>query len=676
MPSPKHQAIACLLWCAAFACDAQPDERCPTPSAGEVAGIPAPADGSGKARCVDPATNTGRATANAIVRADDAFGTSVGRESIGIYTAGSVRGFSAVAAGNVRINSMYFDQIQPLYPMMREATNIRIGLSATASPFPAPTGIVDYTLLTPKAVPSTSATAAIDSWGGVSVQIDRDQPLLASLRMAGAIGLYRNEFRNGTDNAQVVSALAGRWAPNEQITVQPFWQHSTVRDDDTGPLYMTAGNYLPPEMERRRFAGPSWLDANSRSDVYGVVANVAISPRTQLHAGIFHSRIDMRTDAANLYVGVDRDGYGRQIAILDPPSAYTATSGETRLTRAFVHGKTSHQLHLNLRARRKERTYDGSSEIDLGPARIGARRDIERPEVRFQEQSRYALRQASAGVAYRGLLGKALEVGAGVQKVRYEKTTTLPGLAPASSRSDPWLYNLSVVGMVGDQLSVYGGLVKGLEENGVAPASAANRNQPLQAIETSQRDLGVRWQIHRDMRLIVGAFDIEKPYFQTGNSGTFEPLGSIGSRGLELSLSGKLRPNLTVVAGGVLMRAEVTGPQVAAGAIGSHPVGIPDRVFRLNMDWKPDAAGGALSFDMGAAHASAKWANRSNTVRIPARTIVDLGARYRIASGDRNMLLRFVVSNVFDTFGFEALASGLYDTIPGRQAFLSLTADF
>jgi iron complex outermembrane receptor protein len=41
---------------------------------------------------------------------DDALGTSVGRQTIGLYTPTSARGFNPIQAGNVRIEGLYFDQ--------------------------------------------------------------------------------------------------------------------------------------------------------------------------------------------------------------------------------------------------------------------------------------------------------------------------------------------------------------------------------------------------------------------------------------------------------------------------------------------------------------------------------------------------------------------------------------
>jgi iron complex outermembrane recepter protein len=56
-----------------------------------------------------------RAAENAVRQANDAFGTSIGREAIGLYDSDSVRGFSPTAAGNVRIDGLYFDQVWRLY---------------------------------------------------------------------------------------------------------------------------------------------------------------------------------------------------------------------------------------------------------------------------------------------------------------------------------------------------------------------------------------------------------------------------------------------------------------------------------------------------------------------------------------------------------------------------------
>ena len=50
-----------------------------------------------------------RVNENPVTAADDAFGTTVGSQAIGLYDTGKVRGFSPHDAGNLRIEGVYFD---------------------------------------------------------------------------------------------------------------------------------------------------------------------------------------------------------------------------------------------------------------------------------------------------------------------------------------------------------------------------------------------------------------------------------------------------------------------------------------------------------------------------------------------------------------------------------------
>ena len=81
---------------------------------------------------------------NPVASADDAFGLTLGLESVGMYNSSGVRGFSPQAAGNVRIDGLYFDEQGALSDRVIESSAIRVGLTEIGYAFPAPTGIVDY----------------------------------------------------------------------------------------------------------------------------------------------------------------------------------------------------------------------------------------------------------------------------------------------------------------------------------------------------------------------------------------------------------------------------------------------------------------------------------------------------------------------------------------------------
>lgn len=676
----KTIAGALALACAAAPAAASAGAGNPAETSRSTAGPPPAAaaaqQGGKEATPAAPPSRqpNGRAAENVVTQAEDAFGTSIGRETIGLYSSGSVRGFSPVSAGNTRIDTLYFDQVQSPNARIRRSTNIRVGLSALGFPFPAPTGIVDYALKTPGRDRTLSAYLSVDSWRGAALELDAVQPLGDTLSLGAGLGLYRVEFGDGTDTAQNVQALMLRWTPTPSIDIQPFWQRSEVYDD-VGPLYVPAGPYLPPRVPRRRFQGPEWAEHEGTSLLYGVRAIAAAGPRTLVRIGLFRSLLDDRIGAANLYTGVSPDGDAQHSVLIDPPGSFASTSGELRVSRTLADGARTHLLHASLRGRVRSRVYGGSDRIDLGPTRIEDVVQVPKPSFEFTDQSRDSVRQWTAGIAYEGRWKGVGELSLGLQKTDYRKRVRLPGFGEARTESRPWLFNATVAVHATEKLAAYAGYVRGLEESGVAPANAANRNQPLPAIRTSQRDAGLRWTLRPNLRLVAGVFEVCKPYFQLNELNQFALLGDVRNRGLELSLTGKLVPQLVIVAGAVFLDPEVTGEGVRLGRVGRRPVGLAKRTLRLNADWRPKLDG-KLSLDLGIASTSGRPSTRDNQVEVPRRTIVDIGARYRLRQGDRPLTLRLAATNLLDTYGLDVLSSGTYYAIPGRLVTLSLASDF
>lgn len=550
-----------------------------------------------------------------------------------------------------------------------------MGLSTLGFPFPAPTGIVDYALRAPGQEASASVYASLDEWGGASLELDTVLPLGPTLSLAGGVAGYSNEFYNGTNSLQHVEGVTLRWTPSPTLEVQPFWQRSDVYDDEIGGWYIPSGPVLPPRLPRRRTLGPDWVEYEGSATLYGVKAVANPAERLTLRAGLFRSFFNDRIAATNLYTNIQPDRSARQRIVVDPPGEFAFTSGELRATYAVPDGPRVHILHASLRGQQRERVYGGSDVIDLGPTTIDTPMNTRKPVYNFDERSRDRVRQSTAGLAYEGRWSGVGELSLGVQRTDYRKRVDLPGLTEAETSSRPWLFNVTAAAFLSEQLAIYGGYVRGLEESGTAPGNAANRNEPLPAIRTRQVDGGVRWAITPDLKLVAGAFEISKPYFQLDEANVFMLLGDVRNRGAEFSLSGKLTPRLNIVAGAVLLDPKVTGEGVRLGRVGERPVGLPTRTLRFNADWKPPFAQ-RLSLDLGVSHSSRRPSTRDNRVFIPDRTLIDVGARYRTRLAGKPASLRIAVTNLFNVFGFEIISSGTYDLNAPRLATLSLATDF
>jgi iron complex outermembrane receptor protein len=486
-----------------------------------------------------------RSEENVVTQAEDAFGTSIGRESIGLYSASSVRGFSPTQAGNARIDGLYFDQVWGLSSRLRRATIIRVGLSAFGFPFPAPTGVIDYQFRRAGSEEALSTYAYATTYGEAGFEADAVLPLAGDrLSLGAGLALYNNEFYNGTDSQQHIEALQLRWRPTPEIDILPFWNRSYILDDEIGPIYVPAGPRLPLKVERRRFHGPDWAVYEGAAINYGALASYAPAPDWRVRGGVFRSLFDNEIDHFNFIVDLDQNGLGRQEISVDPPAKSASTSGELRLTRSFVEGPLLHVFHLSARGRERARVFGGSDFIDLGPIAIGEEQDAPQPDYQFTEQTRDSVSQWIGGIAYEGRWRDRGELTLGVSYTDYEKRTEQPGLPIAVSHADPWLWNAALAVNLTRTLVAYGGYTRGLEESGLAPANAANRNAALPAIETEQREAGLRWQIRPNLTLTAGAFEVRKPYFNLDEADVWRELGDVQNRGVEISLSGSLAQSL------------------------------------------------------------------------------------------------------------------------------------
>ena len=186
-------------------------------------------------------------------------------------------------------------------------------------------------------------------------------------------------------------------------------------------------------------------------------------------------------------------------------------------------------------------------------------------------------------------------------------------------------------------------------------------------------DAGLRYRLTDTIKLVAGVFDLRKPYYNLDAGNRFDLLGDIVNRGVEFSVAGAVTPRLNIVAGGVLLRPRVTGDGVALGRVGARPVGIAARSLDFNADWRLPVEG--LSLDAGVSNTGRVAATRDNSVTIPSRTLVDLGARYRFRLGRRDLTMRAEIRNVGNVYGFDLESAGAYAIIPGRVVSAYITVD-
>ena len=616
-----------------------------------------------------------RAQDNAVTSAEDAFGTSIGLQTVGLYSQNDARGFNPQQAGNLRIEGLYFDQ--ETYTtgscMVRETT-MRIGIAAQSYSFPSPTGIADFGLRTPGDQWAFSALVSRGPFNGLSVQVEEQVPIEAKTLSADFCGaFYKNIlFETVRRDDSAVFGTTLRWRPIERTEIIPFWSYVAGGGRQALPIVYTDGTVPLPQFRERDLASQTWTTQGWRMTNLGAVVKSELAEQWKLTAGLFHSQ-ERDPWSFNPYLQLNANSTADSVVDVGPPLAAESTSGELRLTGVASVGSRRQQLQLAIRGRTVARSYGGDDNIDFGNIALLDLRQFAQPPIAFTARSEDRTRQLDVGVTYeehwQGLGSAAI----GLLKDSYRRAADVPSFGSETFRTTPWLLNLRVALESGSRLKYYGSYTQGLEDSALAPITAINRGEPPPAARTWQVDGGLRYSPGEKLRVIFGVFDIHKPYLNLDANSVYRTLGRLHNEGLESSLSYS-NAGLTVLAGAVLLRPHVDLTIPQPGIIGSEPLGPVPLTLTASFDyapvrWGPWAA--SLQWD----RLSSRYATSDDRQQLPSYATLNAGIRYQWKLREYSWTLRFDGFNLFNAQALHVSALDSFLPEQGRRISLTLAID-
>ena len=226
-------------------------------------------------------------------------------------------------------------------------------------------------------------------------------------------------------------------------------------------------------------------------------------------------------------------------------------------------------------------------------------------------------------------------------------TAPLTALDPASGTTKPVINGGAVFGPYrSTQYEVGGKLFVGRIAASIALFSTS---QPLGYVATAADPAFVRYSLNGEQR----------------------------NRGIELSADGELAPGLRVIAGGSAIDAARRRSTGAANA-GKRIAGVPGYTANANVEWDVAFLRG-VTVTGRVVQTGRQWVDAANTLRLPAWTRLDLGARVVAAVADRPVTLRLNVDNVagdrYWASAFDAFSQALLQGAP-RTYKASASVDF
>lgn len=608
---------------------------------------------------------------SAVRSAADAFGERVGTEQSGLYSETQVRGFDLNDSGAYRIDDAYFSRAAALNDPLLAGVGVRVGVNAVRLAYPAPSGVVNYRLREAGPVNELRLGAGLRDFGTPVFQGDGSFRA-GDFSFAGGF-VWRPQWRlaQGYGGRGLDVGGVGAWqiTPDQRLRAYA----STFRRGYDGDYAVVPSEAaVPPSLQRLHQYSPSWAWTQATNSNFGALYDARIGA-FEVDIAAFHSIFDIdRTDFT--LISADAAGHASATTFRGPGRSKVSDSVEARVSGQFEAGSINHLATASVRGGRMNVDLASTLAIPLSDFDL---RDAEQPEgtqaqwsgTRGTDRVEQVTASAGYGLAWRD----RVQLRSAIHRTRYEKNVLSIADVRTEGVTEATLYNASVIVNFTDRSAVFGSWVTGLEESGVAPTSAINRDEVLPPVEAEQFELGVRHAITPELTFIGALFDVSKPTngFRTDRS--FGLVGEVRHRGVEASVAGKLGAKTRVVLGAVAFQPEVTGPLVDAGVVGSRAAGISHVIVNANVErqiWN------GWSVDASVSYAGERWADTANTFQTPAVTTLNIGTRSRFDLAGRPAEFRMLASNVTGVDGYWAAPTGLFSPIPPRTVRAVLSVSF
>jgi iron complex outermembrane recepter protein len=607
---------------------------------------------------------------SAVYSAADAFGERVGTEQSGLYSETQVRGFDLNESGAYRIDDAYFGRAAALNDPVLAGVGVRVGVNAVRLTYPAPSGVVNYRLR--EAGPSNEMRVGVGlrDFGTRVIQGDasfRD----GDLSFAGGF-IWRPLWRlaQGYEGRGLDVGGVGAWQIASDQRLRAFaTMYQRSYDGDYAVLPSEAA--VPPSVERLHQYSPSWAGTAATSSNFGLLYDGMVGDFT-VDATAFRSIFDIDHSDYTL-ISSDDVGLASATTYRNPRQVKRADSAEVRVSRQFEADGLSHLASVSVRGGRSIVDLTSNLAIPLGTFDL---RDEDAPEGAEQAWSGTrgtdTVEQVTASAGYGLAWRERLQLRFTIHRTRYDKDVQTIAGVHTDGVSETTLYNASSVIDVTDRTALFGSWVTGLEEAGVAPTSAINRDEVLSPVEARQFELGVRHALTPELNVIGALFDVSKPTNGFRADHSFGLVGEVRHRGVEGSIAGKVGSGTSLVLGAVAFQSEIAGPLVDAGVVGARAAGISHVIVNANAErqlrngWSVDAA---------ISYSGERWADTANTFKTPAVTTFNFGARCRFVLAGRPANFRILASNLTGVEGYWASPSGILTPIAPRtvRALLTLT---
>jgi iron complex outermembrane receptor protein len=574
-----------------------------------------------------------------------------------VYNNIAIRGIVVDSRSNFRLNGSLPILSSIAFPLEdKDRVEALKGASALYYGFSAPAGVVNLTMARPTATPFTSVTAFGNEYGAAGGHIDTG----GTFGMFGyrVNGVY-SSVDAGIDNSRGTRGLiSGAFdiKPTDRVTINLDAEHfykiipePAVFRITTVPKSTIANPYptirLPPLLDPSTNFGASWMkndavETNLLSkvnfkinDAWAVTGDFGTSTLDRERRQTTLNPTNIDTGEGTLSIGLQR-------------SHFVNKNGRIEIAGTFQTGPVVHELLVGTSRNVKDSRTNTPVRPNCPPVTPGAApapctqnffdpRPV--PEfaipvflpadtTRIDDRGYYAFERAK--------IGSRLDLLAGVRKSDYTESDQTTAMQ--TFHATPVSPSYGVVYKLLPWISLYGTYIEGLESTSPGPTTAINANVQLGPSNSKQWEGGVKIEPRPGVLFQTAYFDISRDSAYVNGANFYVKDGRAAYRGVEVSLTGEVTPDLSIIASGMYLDAKqdsgaptiIVGNTITPTAVGKEIEDTAKQTYSLAGEYRLSALVSGLSATAGVYYVGPQAVNSLNQAFTGGYTTFDVGAAY------------------------------------------------
>ncbi|MFC4954349.1 TonB-dependent siderophore receptor [Acinetobacter puyangensis] len=457
------------------------------------------------------------------------------------------------------------------------------------------------------------------------------------------------------------------WQATDELLLQVQAAHKFWRVDRPDNRFYAQGiDYWPKAYDNSKTFSPSWTYNQTESDRAGINATWQINDIFSLRSAYLYKK-DTR-EFVIIYPIFTPNGWTMYKPGKTTPYDTISQGVYSYLDAKFNTGTIQHKLTVGFSGDNyQEKKYTNSYVQDIDsayvtPSRLTADQlmSLNSPNFSTNYGTRY---KATDNTNKNIIIGDEVIfndqwsalLGINYTKLNVKSYST-SGAVASGYKDSAVTPTFSLIFKPFEQLTTYASYMEGLEQGSSVPTTKNENdeylyNDPGKIFDpyiSKQYELGAKYAFADNLLLSSALFRIEKAnsYEEAASNGklTLNQDGLQIHQGIELTLTGKVTDNLTVMTGGTLMDLSVD-KATNANLKGKKPVGAASTLAKIYAEYNLPFIEG-LSLTGGVYYTGSKYKNNTNTQKVDGYTLLDAGVRYKTQIGQYPTTLNLNATNL------------------------------